>query len=249
MFHDLTERIRLPKLPRALLRLLLGLPRRPPSRAERLAMFPTRGLPWRRRRPSAGTRIAYGRLSEFLGPSAVEVDRVLRIVDFSHAVEAIERRMPEESRVWTQAYVGGLNAYWARVRKRSPEFKLLVRGHEPWTIKDVCTVGWVIGADFYWLTYLPLLKERAKPGFAELWRRVREAGECTADPFGRGAGPAAISSIFAATNRAGGNSVAVGPERSATGGALLASDPHLGMSLSNLWLLAGLPRPRSRPWA
>ena len=278
MFHAMAGGRWGPKLPRRLLQIALGLPRRPPSRAQRLAMFPTNGLPlaapatvrWnehlvpfiearndrdlafclglvhahlREAQMEFLKMLAYGRLSEFLGPLAVEVDRVLRIVDFSHAADAIERRMPEESRVWTQAYVDGLNAYWARVRKRSPEFRLLARGHEPWTIKDVCTVGRVIGADFYWLTYLPLLKQRAKPGFAELWRRVREAGECTADPFGPGAGPVAISSIFAATNRAGSNSVAVGPERSATGGALLASDPHLGMSLPNLWLLAGLRSP------
>jgi penicillin G amidase len=82
--------------------------------------------------------------------------------------------------------------------------------------------------------------QRGKPGFAELWRRVREAGECAADLIGPGTGPAAVSGVFAAANRAGSNAVAVGPRRSATGGALLASDPHLGVLLPNLWLLAGL---------
>ena len=105
------------------------------------------------------------------------------------------------------------------------------------------TVGRLIGADFSWLTYFSLLQERAKPGFKELWRRVREAGESAADPFGPGAGPAAIANILSSTNRAGSNSVAVAPARSASGAAMLASDPHLGLSLPNLWLLVGLRSP------
>ena len=109
--------------------------------------------------------------------------------------------------------------------------------------QSVCTVGRVIGADFYWLTYLPLLRESgrrpASPSCGDGIRGRRMHGR----PVRPGAGPAAISSIFAATNRAGSNAVAVGPERSATGGALLACDPMLGMSLPNLWLLAGLRSP------
>ena len=104
--------------------------------------------------------LAHGRLAEFLGPLAFNLDHAIRIVDFAFAADAIERGMPEETRTWTQAYVDGLNHYWARVPRRTPEFRLLGRGHEPWTIRDVCTVGRLVGADFYWLAYLPLLKER-----------------------------------------------------------------------------------------
>ena len=45
MFHSLAGSRLLPKLPKPLLRLILGLPRRPIRRAERLAAFPTEGLP------------------------------------------------------------------------------------------------------------------------------------------------------------------------------------------------------------
>ncbi|HEX6015271.1 MAG TPA: penicillin acylase family protein, partial [Geminicoccaceae bacterium] len=244
MFHDLAGRWRLPRLPRTMLRRLLGLPRRAPTRAERLAMFPASDLPLERPAtirwndhlvPFVEARtdrdlafclgmvhahlregqmeflklLAHGRLAEFLGPLAFNLDHAIRIVDFAFAADAIERGMPEETRTWTQAYVDGLNHYWARVPRRTPEFRLLGRGHEPWTIRDVCTVGRLVGADFYWLAYLPLLKERGKPGFAELWRRVREAGECAAEPSGVGGGPAAVSDVFAAANRAGSNAVAV----------------------------------------
>ena len=38
----------------------------------------------------------------------------------------------------------------------------------------------------------------------------------------------------------------VSPSRSVTGGALLASDPHLGLTLPNWWLLAGVRSPSFR---
>src|ERR687894_695052 len=144
MFHDLAGRWRLPRLPPGLLRCLLGLPRRPPTRAERLAMVPAH---LREGQMEFLKLLAHGRLAEFLGPLAFDHDHVIRIVDFAFAADAIERRMPSETRTWTQAYVDGLNHHWARLPRRAPEFRLLGRGPEPWTIRDVCTVGRLVGAD------------------------------------------------------------------------------------------------------
>ena len=50
-------------------------------------------------------------------------------------------------------------------------------------------------------------------------------------------------SLLTATGRTGSNSVAVAAARSATGGAMIASDPHLSLSLPNLWLVAGMRSP------
>ena len=188
--------------------------------------------------------LAQGRLSEVLGPFAREVDHALRIVDFGRAVPEMERRLPPETRAWIEGYCAGLNHHRSRARRRPPELRLLGRrGREPWTVRDVLTVGRLAGADFGWLTYFWLLKRRARPGFAELWRRVREVGEAMADPFGEGAGPAAFARMLTGANRAGSNSVAVAAHRSASGGAMIASDPHLGLSLPNLWLLVGFSSP------
>jgi penicillin amidase len=38
----------------------------------------------------------------------------------------------------------------------------------------------------------------------------------------------------------GSNNWVIGPERSATGGALLANDPHLGISMPSIWIMNGL---------
>jgi Protein related to penicillin acylase len=44
-------------------------------------------------------------------------------------------------------------------------------------------------------------------------------------------------------SKLGSNSVVIAPQRSKSGAPLIANDPHLGLSLPNLWLLAGLHSP------
>jgi penicillin amidase len=52
----------------------------------------------------------------------------------------------------------------------------------------------------------------------------------------------AVNGILQAL-RSGSNSVAVSARKSATGGSLIANDPHLGMMLPNPWLLAAMKSP------
>ncbi|WP_237217799.1 penicillin acylase family protein, partial [Falsiroseomonas oryziterrae] len=54
---------------------------------------------------------------------------------------------------------------------------------------------------------------------------------------------ALLAEILAGTSRSGSNTVAVNAARSATGGAMIASDPHLGLNLPNLWLAVGMRSP------
>ena len=71
MFHSLAGSRLLPKLPKPLLRWLLGL-RRPLSREQRLAMFPTEGLPLTER--AARSEIT---LPLFAHMTAAEQERVV----------------------------------------------------------------------------------------------------------------------------------------------------------------------------
>jgi acyl-homoserine lactone acylase PvdQ len=52
-----------------------------------------------------------------------------------------------------------------------------------------------------------------------------------------------LAQILAGSARAGSNTVAVAGRRSGSGGAILANDPHLGLNLPNLWLVAGMRSP------
>ncbi len=188
--------------------------------------------------------VARGRLAEVAGPFATEIDHALRILDFGRAAPEIERRWPPETRAFVEAFVAGLNHATLQARRPPPEFALLGLSPEPYSTADVLAIGRLAGTDVNWLAWFSLLAERGRPGFARLWRRTLEAGANATEPA-REEGPAraALRAILSGTSRAGSNTVAVAARRSATGGALIASDPHLSMNLPNLWLAVGMRSP------
>lgn len=187
-------------------------------------------------------RVAQGRVSEMIGPPGVDIDHALRLLDFGHAAPEIERRLPPETRAWVEAFVAGLNHH-ARIAPPPPESGLLGLETEPWTVADILTIGRLAGTDVNWLAYFAYLSARDQPDSATEWRRMVEAGRDGAVSF-RGTGERrALAEMLAGASRSGSNTMVVAPERSASGGALIASDPHLGLSLPNLWLIAGVKSP------
>lgn len=188
-------------------------------------------------------RFFYGRLSEMAGPLARDIDHAIRILDYGHAADEWERRMPEETKAWVQAFVDGLNAYQDRTPQLPPEFKLMGMRPETFTFRDILVGSRFAGTDFTWLNYFPLLERRGKPGFATLWNRTLETGETPTSSHRPDAPGGDLEDLLLNTPRSGSNSAAVSPGRSATGAALIANDPHLGLSLPNLWILVGLRSP------
>ncbi|WP_051249348.1 penicillin acylase family protein [Inquilinus limosus] len=257
---------------------LRALAPRPVTAAERLAAFPTSGLPlarpvdirWnahqipfveaetdgdlavalglvhahlRGGQIALMKRVAQGRLSEIAGSVARDLDHALRILDYGHAADTVIDRMPADSRAFAEAFVTGVNAYHALERAPPPEFPLLGLRHEPYTLRDMWMIGRLAGSDINWVAYFGLLRERGKPGFAEAWARTLKAGANAATSFTTDGRQAALATLLTATGRSGSNSVAVAASRSATGGAMIASDPHLSLSLPNLWVAAGMRSP------
>ena len=187
-------------------------------------------------------RICYGRLSEMVGPFARDFDHAIRILDFGYAVDEMERRMPEETRKWTQAFVDGLNHYQERAT-RPPEVALLGLQPEPYTLRDVLVGSRFAGTDPNWLACFPLLARRGKPGFAQLWNRTLEVGDVPTGGGHPGGLSEELEDFLLDAGSPGSNSVAVSPGRSKSGGALLANDPHMGLSLPNSWIMVGLRSP------
>lgn len=188
-------------------------------------------------------RVSQGRLSESAGPFTVDIDHSLRILGLGRAADAVIARMPADTRSFAQAFVDGMNHYQSRRRQKPPEFGLMGINAEPWTLRDIITIGRLAGADVNWLVYFAMLKERGKPGFAEVWRRTLAAGADGATSFTATAQEALLSDILAGRSRSGSNSVVVAARNSATGGALIANDPHLGLVMPNAWLIAGMRSP------
>jgi penicillin amidase len=180
-------------------------------------------------------KIARGRLAEIAGPLATDIDHALRILDFGKSGPAVEAAWPPETRAFVTAFLAGLNQVVMH-GPRPPEAGLLGLAREPITAQDMLAVGRVAGTDINWLVLFSLLAERGTPAYEERWRRLREAG-AGVSPQG------ALAAILTGNSRAGSNAVAVDAAHSTTGGALLASDPHLSLNLPNLWLTVGMRSP------
>ncbi|BBK38906.1 penicillin amidase [Allostella sp. ATCC 35155] len=185
--------------------------------------------------------VARGRLSEVAGPFTTDIDHSLRILDFGRAAPEVVRRWPEETRTFVARFVEGLN-HAVRSGPRPPEAGLLGLDRKPFTPEDLVTIGRLAGTDINWLAYFSLLAERGRPDFARLWQRTLEAGTGQSRPGG-GTQAELLGDILSGASRSGSNSMAVAAHRSATGGALMANDPHLGLNLPNLWLIAGVRSP------
>ena len=192
-------------------------------------------------------RIATGRLAEALGPVALPADRTLRTLDFPRAVPAILERLSPETRGWIDGYADGLSA--AAIQGETPE-ELALLGIEaaPWTAADVLAVGRLAAMDFSWRVWHRFLPLRSREDWADVWRRLVD-GEGGAVPhLAGGPGAAArndpmLDRLWRSLGRTGSNAAAVAARRSATGGALLAADPHLGIMVPGNWLALGLRSP------
>ncbi|MCY4609457.1 MAG: penicillin acylase family protein [bacterium] len=182
---------------------------------------------------------ARGRLAEVAGPLASDIDHGLRILSFGHAARDIEAAMESGARRWTQRFVDGINHYQATLDDLPQEFGVLGMEREPWTVTDVLTIGRLVGTDVNWLIWSGLLPLRKRPDWPQLWARLVESGSASLPSFA----DADVNAILAGVGRTGSNSMAIGPERTTTGGAIIANDPHLGILVPNVWLIAGLKSP------
>lgn len=179
-------------------------------------------------------RVAQGRVSEMLGPFTVGLDHALRLLDLPGAAERCEAQLGAHTRAWLEPFVRGLNHAQSLLRTLPPEFRWLGMKPEPWSLRDVLTLGRLAGADVNWSSYLPPLAAREDSRFADFWRRLQIVGGTLSTPLARG---------IAQFSRVGSNSVAIAAARSASGAPLLANDPHLGQTLPNFWMLIGLRCP------
>ena len=206
-----------------------------------------------------GKYIAYGRLSEIAGPMANDIDVALRAVDFPRAAPKIIRRMPVESKAWLQNFVKGINFYKSHMPELPHGMAFLGLKNDPWQIEDTLALGRLSGIDVNWLIALSLLPLMETGQWPELWRRIQISQQSKYPSFfnelaqkitpkskndpGAGSQYALLWQLLSGYMRSGSNSVAVAKWRSQNGGAMIASDPHLGFLIPNLWMIAGLKSP------
>ncbi len=167
-----------------------------------------------------GRRAGHGRLSELLGESALELDRLSRTIGFSRTSTS-EKAPPPEALQALEAYSAGVNARLA-TEPLPPELLLLRHIPDPWTPSDTAVWSVVMAWSLSATWEAKLL--HAAAGEEGAWDR--EILHPHVDP-GLGSG-------------AGSNAWAVGPARSESGSAMLAGDPHLLLGIPCLWYEVGL---------
>ena len=197
-------------------------------------------------------QIAYGRVAEIAGPVAIDLDRTLRTIGLARAADEIVRRLPPATASWLERFVEGVNVYQARAAERPHEHRVAGRSFERWSPRDVIAIGRLGGIDVSWGQWLSLLPLVEEPDWPEIWRRAIEPGGENPASFGADVESAMrvalakgepLVELLRQVARTGSNSVAVSGDRTRSGGALIANDPHLGFLLPNFWLIAGLRSP------
>ncbi|MEM7754172.1 MAG: penicillin acylase family protein [Planctomycetota bacterium] len=187
-------------------------------------------------------RVSQGRFSEMGGPLVVGLDHAIRAIDLDRAVPEMEAALPDETRLWIERYVAGVNAYRETMTERPTDATTLGFDYdEPWTVADVLTFGRLASVDVNWGRFITLARLEGQAGYDDFIQRLWAFGDAGVPSFG-GESRHELDAL-ADIGRTGSNAFVVSGERSASGGALVASDPHLGLPMPNIWCVLGYRTP------
>ena len=176
-------------------------------------------------------RLTRGELSELVGTAALEVDVMHRSLGFARRVSEEPPELDASTRALVEAYVAGINARIADSDHLPPEFLFLRHAPEPWTLEDVLAVA------YYQTWYPTTLVQR----MSAAWREVAERYGTDAVNWLSAFPEWKQSTIPAGRMTEASNTWVVAPERSHSGAALHASDPHLEYDIApGMWYAAGL---------
>lgn len=192
-------------------------------------------------------RLSQARLQEMAGPipQVAQIEQALRILNLGKTSKQVYAAMQPEKKAWLDAFVAGVNHYMTTARDLPHEYTLLGLDRETWKPEEILTIGRLASIDVNWLAWFRLMPYRNRPDWPQLWAMVLEEGTSSAPSFdpNKSASLDALTKILSTVSRNGSNSFAVSKEKTGTGAAMIANDPHLGVNLPNLWLLAGVKSP------
>ncbi len=195
-------------------------------------------------------RLASGRLAEVIGSMGLENDRFMRTLGLRALATRDFVDLSFDTRAALIAYAEGVNSYlYQRTGALPPEY-LVFPAPEPWTPTDSLLWGKLMGMALSgnWrdeALRARMLGQGMPPATIDLlFGRVtppRQQAQSSAD-FWRSLDPAlgrALASLPPlAEPRTASNAWALAGSRTASGKPLLASDPHLSLTMPSLWYLA-----------
>lgn len=187
-------------------------------------------------------RLARGELAEIFGPAALATDRFQREIGFARQAQADGSALRPEDKVLIQAYCDGINQWINNRKVLPPEFVILRFKPTQWQPIDCLAIAlfqtWYAHGLMDSETNLSKLIEKFGPDIALLLNKYQAWSPPTL-PDLKPDHSSGFSTGFSMTKAS--NAWTVAPDRSASGAALHASDPHLNINrVPGFWYIAGL---------
>lgn len=211
-------------------------------------------------------RYAAGEIAALLGSRMLSIDASQRVFQLRRAADRILDELPAAHVRHLETYAHGVNAGVADLGAPPPEYLLLGTPPQPWTPADSILVLLAMGDQLCGgsirneLARDVVLRNGSRELMDFLFPDVRandrpmmeDAGAMppplpTRDPDavpGVGRGPFIVDPVVL-----GSNAWIVSGDRTEHGGAMLANDPHLGITAPNTWYRVGLFAPAGSPAA
>lgn len=183
-------------------------------------------------------RVAYGRLSELGGPFAKDVDQLISMLGLSKGIEERFAAMPARTKKVIIAYTAGINAYLEHAKELPIEYKLFQFKKEPYRPEDIIAFSRIAGADVNWLVWLTYLARKETGQIT--WQRILEHGLSSTVSFQPDNLAGHLLNDF---QKSGSNSLVISGQKAGRRGAIISSDPHVGLQLPPLWILQGIKSP------
>jgi penicillin amidase len=197
-------------------------------------------------------RVGSGRISEIIGPSGMEIDRIARFFGWPKAIKAQLDGADSFVQDTLSAYSDGVNAY-IDSQPLPPEFTLLHHKPEPWSLAGTAAIGTVMawGLSVNWETELlrmtllealgpdkafdltPLSGEGYVSVIPDAGIDAQFAGELM--KIYRAAMDYLPLNIASGAGGIGSNNWVVNGDHTASGRPILANDPHLPPTYPALW--------------
>lgn len=208
--------------------------------------------------------LAEGRLSEMVGPGALDIDRFMRSVELKRSAEQLYRAASPRLKQTFEVYARGVNAYIYRYRDRLP-MDLAESGHRPayWKPEDsaliFCLMNFSlavnlreeiaslvlaekVGSDkLAWL--LPTYPDEPLP-FEEAQKLAGLRLGAQIDGLPQLERTASAIAELNMLGVAASNNWAIAPQRSRSGASLLANDTHLPLTLPSAWNYVQIRSPK-----
>ena len=194
-------------------------------------------------------RLVSGRLSEVVGGATLESDRFMRTLGLARLAEAGVKLLSPAAQATLEAYAYGVNAGLAQQTMPPPEFLAMRITPEPWRPSDSLLWARLMALQLTWnwrdeLSRVRLAERLTPDQLRDLYDRSGDGPHVPLAALDAGLAGRLLAAIpDEARPRTASNIWLLAGSKTESGKPLLANDPHLALTLPNLWYLARIETP------